>query len=181
MKKKKNRNRHQEALYRSKTMKHIAKFIYEQSGCNKCAKQEFCSRDGNKWGCKTSYQKIAEHLNDIAHLSSRGNEWSNKAVSRQFEYVSKRVTEKEKQALIQKQNEQRDAQTYWTKSAVHGVSEEDVINTFEGAETHIDNLDISTLTSEDDIDMMTSELNKQLKLHLQNKHLLRVLVIKSQS
>lgn len=176
-----NRNRHQETLYRSKTMRHIAKFIYEQSGCNKCAKQEFCSRDGNKWGCNTSYQKMAEHLNNIGHLTSRGNHWSNITVRRQFEYVHKRVTEKEKKQLIQQQNKQREAQTYWTKSIVHGVSEEDVNNTFEGAETRIEDLDISTLTSEDDIDMMTSELNKQLKLHLQNKHLLKVFVIKSQS
>ena len=178
---KKNRNRYQETLHRSKTMQHIAKFIYEQSGCEKCGKQQFCSRDGNKWGCKTSYQKIAEHLNDIGHPTSRGNKWSDRTVSRQFDYVSEQVTEKEKKELIRKQNEQRNAQTYWTKSIVHGVTDDDVINSFEGAETQLDDLDLSKLTSEDDIDKMTSELNKQLKLHLQNKHLLRVLVIKSQS
>lgn len=178
---KKNRNRYQETLHRSKTMRHIAKFIYEQSGCINCSKQEFCSRDGDKWGCNTSYQMMAEHLNSIGHLTSRGNNWSNKTVSRQFEYVSKQVTEKEKKELIRKQNEQRNAQTFWTKNIVHGVTDDDVINSFEGADTQIDNLDLSKLSSEDDIDKMTSELNKQLKLHLHNKHLLKVIVIKSQS
>lgn len=178
---KKNRERYKETLYRSKTMQHIAKFIYEQSGCEKCGKQQFCSRDGNKWGCKTSYQKIAEHLNSIGHLSSRGNKWSDRTVSRQFDYVSKTVTEKEKQRLIQQQNEQRNKQTYWQTTTVHGVQADDVISTFEGAETQINDLLISELNTEEEIDTLTEQLNADLKHHLKNDIILKVFVVKSQS
>ena len=177
----KNRNRTKETLYRSKTMQHISKFIYEQSGCEKCAKQQFCSRDGNKWGCGTSYQKIAEHLNDIGHLTSRGNKWSDRTVSRQFEYISKTVSKKEKQRLIQQQNEQRNEQTYWSTTPVHGVSSDDVVSAFEGAETQINELQLSELTSESEIDNITEQLNSELKLHLKNNNVLKVVVIKSQS
>ena len=177
---KKNRNRTKETLYRSKTMQYIAKFIYEQSGCEKCAKQQFCSRDGNKWGCNTSYQKMAEYLNDIGHLSSRGNKWSDRTVSRQFEHISKQVSKKEKQRLIEQQNQKRNEQTYWSTTPVHGVSSEDVISTFEGAETQIDDLQISKLTSESEIDNITEQLNSDLKLHLKNNTVLKVVVIKSQ-
>lgn len=178
---KKNRDRTKETLYRSKTMQHIAKFIYEQSGCEKCAKQEFCSRDGNKWGCSTSYQKIAEHLNDIGHLTSRGNVWSDRTVSRQFEYISKPVSKKEKQRLIEQQNKKRNEQTYWSTTPVHGVSSDDVVRTFEGAETQINDLQLSALTSESQIDSLTEQLNSELKLHLKNNTVLKVIVIKSQS
>lgn len=177
---KKNRDRTKETLYRSKTMQHIAKFIYEQSGCEKCAKQQFCSRDGNKWGCNTSYQKMAEYLNDIGHLSSRGNKWSDRTVSRQFEHISKQVSKKEKLRLIEQQNQKRNEQTYWSTTPVHGVSSEDVISTFEGAETQIDDLQISELTSESEVDNITDKLNSDLKLHLKNNTVLKVVVIKSQ-
>ena len=178
---KKNKNRYQETLHRSKTMQHVAKYIYEQSGCEKCGKQQFCSRDGNKWGCETSYQKIAEHLNSIGHLSSRGNKWSDRTVSRQFDYASKTVTEKEKKQLIQQQNEQRNKQTYWHTTPVHGVHSDDVISAFEGAESQINDLKISELNTEKEIDTLTQQLNTDLKLHLKNGIFLKVFVIKSQS
>ena len=68
-------------VVRDRTRKVICEYIYEQTACEKCKVGQFCSRDGQYWGC-ISYTNISEHLNHIGHPTSRGNGWSKKNSSR---------------------------------------------------------------------------------------------------
>ena len=98
-------------MHRSKTKKLIAKYVYEQTGCEKCRRRDWCSRDGDKWTC-CSYQSIADHLNDVeGHPTSRGNKWSNKTVMRQITDGMKVVSPEIKAKVIQMRDKVRQETT----------------------------------------------------------------------
>ncbi|MDC0374651.1 hypothetical protein OAN00_03680 [Pseudomonadales bacterium] len=98
-------------MHRSKTKKLIAKYVYEQTGCEKCRRRDWCSRDGDKWTC-CSYQSIADHLNDVeGHPTSRGNKWFNKTVMRQITDGMKVVSPEIKASVIQMRDKVRQETT----------------------------------------------------------------------
>ena len=109
-------------LYRSKTRRVICGYIYEQTGCMKCRQGEFCSRDGNKWGC-LPYNNIAQHLNHIGWPTSRGNTgvWETKTIRDQITWGLRKLTEQDEQERVEQLNQQRDATFVWD---YHALTEE---------------------------------------------------------
>ena len=97
--------------YHSKTLGLICDYIYEQTGCVKCRKRKFCSRDGDKWSC-LPYNNIANHLNHIKYPSSRGNigKWDIKPVREQITRGMRPLSDKEKAERRQQLNDQRDSE-----------------------------------------------------------------------
>jgi hypothetical protein len=110
----KKETRSRNVLYRSKTRRKICEYIYEQTGCEKCRKGEFCSRDGDKWGC-LPYNNIAQQLNHIGWATSRGNigKWNIKTIRDQITWGLRELTEQEKQKRVEKLNQQRNASFVW--------------------------------------------------------------------
>ena len=112
-------------VYRSKTRRQICEYIYGQTGCEKCRKGEFCSRDGNKWSC-LSYNNIAQHLNHISWPSSRGNTrvWETKTVRDQITWGLRTLTDREKQQRSNTIDQQRDSDVVWdTHQITDGTQE----------------------------------------------------------
>ena len=99
-------------LYWSRTMNLIKNYIYEQTECENCKSGNFCSRDGDKWGCLT-YGNIASHLNHIGHPTSRGNKWSGKTIRDQVTWGMKKVSPEKKIVWQKEQDRIRDNQVIW--------------------------------------------------------------------
>ena len=97
---------------RFRTRKLITEYIYDQTGCKTCKLGEFCSRDGDKWGCLT-YGNIASHLNHIGHPTSRGNKWSGKTIRDQVTWGMKKVSPEKKIVWQKEQDRIRDNQVIW--------------------------------------------------------------------
>ena len=126
-------------LYRSKTVDLIAKYVYEQTGCEKCRRRDWCSRDGDKWTC-CSYQSIADHLNDVQkHPTSRGKRWSNKTVMRQITYGQKVVPPKIKEYLIKERDRIRQETTLFHDPIEDDRDHETAIESIEeiGTRSHV--------------------------------------------
>lgn len=115
--------RSRNTIFRFRTRKLITEYIYEVTSCEKCKSGEFCSRDGDKWGC-LPYGNIASHLNHIGHPTSRGNRWSNKTVRDQITWGMRRVTEKEKQDRIERENKKRNEEVNWETHELTNSTEE---------------------------------------------------------
>ena len=99
-------------LYWSRTMNLIKNYIYEQTECENCKSGNFCSRDGDKWGCLT-YGNIASHLNHIDHPTSRGNKWSGKTIKDQVTKGMRKVTEQEKKKWTEEEDKRRNKEVIW--------------------------------------------------------------------
>lgn len=99
-------------LYRSKTRRMICEYIYEQTGCKKCYRGDFCSRDGDKWSC-LEYGNIRDHLNHLGHLTSRGNQWSTTTIRRQITWGLREMTPVEKSEYIRQKDRERDERVVW--------------------------------------------------------------------
>tara|TARA_R110000772_G_scaffold194240_1_gene305011 strand:+ start:216 stop:767 length:552 start_codon:yes stop_codon:yes gene_type:complete len=126
-------------LYRSKTIDLIAKYIYEQTGCEKCRRRDWCSRDGDKWTC-CSYQSIADHLNDVeGHPTSRGNKWSNTTVRRQITDGMRVVLPEIKANLIKERDRIREQTTLFQDPIEHDEDHETTIESIDeiGTRTHV--------------------------------------------
>lgn len=144
-------------LARSKTRNLIVKYIYEQTGCEKCKVGHFCSRDGDKWGC-LSYNNIAEHLNHIGHPTSQGNNWVIKTVRDQVTWGKRKVSAKEKLEWQKEQNRIRDSEVIWDTVPSDIFTQElvDVEELLENAEL------MSNLENIDDVNTFTNELREHL-------------------
>jgi hypothetical protein len=128
-------------MHRSKTKKLIAKYVYEQTGCEKCRRRDWCSRDGDKWTC-CSYQSIADHFNDVeGHLTSRGNKWSNKTVMRQITDGMKVVSPEIKANLIKERDRIREQTTLFQDPIEDDRDHETAIESIEeiGTRTYVAN------------------------------------------
>ena len=126
-------------FYWDRTLGLICDYIYEQTGCVKCKKRKFCSRDGDKWSC-LAYNEIAKHLNHIKYPSSRGNigKWETKTVRDQITRGMRPLSDKEKAERKQKRNDQRDSEVVWeTHERTEGTEEMMRVIEDEFGSTHI--------------------------------------------
>ena len=124
---------------RSNTLGLICDYIYEQTGCVKCRKRKFCSRDGDKWSC-LPYNNIAKHLNHIKHPSSRGNigKWETKTVRDQITRRIRPLSDREKAGRKQQLNDQLDSEVVLeTHERTEGTEEMMRVIEDEFGSTHI--------------------------------------------
>ena len=144
-------------VVRDRTRKVICEYIYEQTACEKCKVGQFCSRDGQYWGC-ISYTNISEHLNHIGHPTSRGNGWSKKTVADQIKRGMRKVSAKEKLEWQKEQNRIRDSEVIWDTVPSDIFTQElvDVEELLENAEL------MSNLENIDDVNTFTNALREHL-------------------
>jgi len=144
-------------VVRDRTRKVICEYIYEQTACEKCKVGQFCSRDGQYWGC-ISYTNISEHLNHIGHPTSRGNGWSKKTVADQIKRGMRKVSAKEKLEWQKEQNRIRDSEVIWDTVPSEIFTQEVV-----GIDELMKRAELGTnLENIDDVNTFTNDLREYL-------------------
>ena len=157
--------------YHSKTLGLICDYIYEQTGCVKCKKRKFCSRDGDKLSC-LAYNEIAKHLNHIKHPSSRGNigKWETKTVRDQITRRIRPLSDLEKAERKQQLNDQRHSEVVWeTHERTAGTEEMMGVVEDEFGSTH--------LAVGADVDVILDRLRKEITARHNNGHGVIVLLV----
>ena len=171
-------------FHRSKIMGFIRSFIYEQTGCEKCRRGEFCSRDGKMWGCST-YGSIVGYLNtkgdgidgaeNKEYRTSRGGKWTTKTVRDQMIKGQKVVSKEDHQLWIKEQNQLREKSVVWEiPTIIEGVSHQEMIDLMETRSTMVTNI-----TSVRDVDFIMEELREMLLSKRADTHNLSVSIIET--
>ena len=149
-------------LYRYRTLQEIKDYIYEQTGCEKCRRGEFCSRDGDKWGC-LSYNNIAQHLNHIRHPSSRGNTglWQTKTVRDQITLGKRVLTEQEKLERKKQRDRERDEQVVWEYYDAESYGEVELLS------EHLSRIGVSVAKKGSNVDDVTESVREKINWYHQ--------------
>ena len=147
------------AMYKFDTLKLVNEFIYQETGCTKCRRGKYCSRDGDKWAC-CSYASIAEHLMSIGRLTSRGNtRWSATTVREQIEWRKKTLSPEEKKLKRKQQDREREANVEWVTHTLTDGSRPLFDAMLDEAET-------ITVDHETDIDVLLDTIRSQIETTL---------------